>query len=128
MPVGTPILASRAGVVVRVKEDSTIRGTSASYGKHGNYVRIRHVDGTEALYLHLKKDGALVSVGQYVTRGQHIADSGHTGQSAMPHLHIQIDRVDARGRRTSIPVRFVEIRGNGVPGFLGSYKSKNKSN
>ncbi len=126
MPVGTPILASRAGVVIAVKEDSTIRGTSPKYGKHGNYVRIRHVDGTEALYLHLKVNGARVSVGQRVARGQHIADSGHTGQSAMPHLHIQIDRRDARGRRSSIPVRFVEIGGNGVPGFLGSYKSKNR--
>ena len=125
MSVGTPILASRAGRVVEVKEDSNRGGASSSMARHGNYVRVAHSDGTSALYLHLRQNGAHVQVGDIVRRGQHIGDSGNTGWSAMPHLHIQIDRRNARGQWASIRFKFKDVRGDGVPGFLGSYRSRN---
>ena len=125
MPVGTDVLASRAGLVIAVKEDSNRGGASESMARHGNYVRILHSDGTSALYLHLRQNGALVGVGDVVQRGQHIGESGDTGWSAMPHLHFQLDRRTGRGY-SSIPIRFQEVRGDGVPGFLGNYRSKNR--
>lgn len=128
MPVGTPIVAARAGVVTAIKEDSNLRGATQDFARHGNYVRVRHDDGTQAHYLHLCQGGADVHVGQRVCTGQVIARSGHTGWSAMPHLHFQVDRFDAvRGVWTSIPIAFEDVAGDGVPGFLSLPTSANVS-
>ena len=51
MPIGTPFVAIRAGVVVHV-ETSHVDGQVAATGLD-NYVVIRHGDGTHALYGHL---------------------------------------------------------------------------
>ena len=115
-----------AGVVIAVKEDSNRGGSSESMARHGNYVRVQHSDGTSALYLHLRKNGARVNVGDVVRRGQHIADSGNTGWSAMPHLHFQVDRQLPNGQYSSIRIKFQDVGGDGVPGFLGSYRSRNR--
>ena len=126
MPEGTPVLAARDGVVTGVKEDSNVGGTAESMAKHGNFVRVQHGDGTAATYLHLKQNGALVDVGQRVTTGQHIAYSGNTGWTSMPHLHFQVDRFDpSTGRWSSIPVAFQEVDGDGIPGFLAKPTSRN---
>ena len=90
-----------------------------------DYVRVLLEDGTSALYLHLRKDGALVNLGERVERGQEIARSGNTGWSAMPHLHFQLDRRDTHGRWRSIPVRFAEVR-SGCPRMLRAYVSGNR--
>ena len=71
--------------------------------------------------------GADVRPGDRVRRGQPIGRSGDTGWSAFPHLHIQVDRRNpGTGRWTSIPFRFVDVRGDGVPQLLGLYTSGNR--
>lgn len=92
MPVGTPILAARDGVVAETKSDSNLGGGHVSYAKHGNYVLVWHADGSFARYLHLKQNGSLVRVGETVRAGQRIALSGNTGWSSGPHLHFEILR------------------------------------
>ena len=52
MPVGTPILAARAGKVVRVKDDSNKYGLDPKHANNVNFVGIDHEDGTFAEYLH----------------------------------------------------------------------------
>ncbi len=81
MPVGANLAATRAGVVKFVREDSTVCGCNVSYANSANYVVVDHGDGTQALYLHLQYNGALVSVGQRVEQGQIIAKSGMSGSS-----------------------------------------------
>jgi murein DD-endopeptidase MepM/ murein hydrolase activator NlpD len=93
MAIGDTIVAARAGYVDIVKEDvedGTIGGGLEADDK--NWVRINHLDGTWASYLHIKKDGALVGVGDYVEQGQHIALSGDTGisEKSIPHLHFHV--------------------------------------
>ena len=127
MAEGTPVLAARGGRVVGVKEDSDEGGWSREFARHGNYVRILHKDGTRAKYLPPKLDRAVVEVGHRVARGDLIAYSGDTGWSAFPHLHFQVDRLDPGTRRwTSIPVKFVDVLGDGKPRFLGLYVSGNR--
>lgn len=106
MPEGTPICAARAGRVVAIKEDSDSGGSTIEYAELGNKVVIEHADGTRATYLHLEKDGALVNVGECVTRGQEIALSGNTGWSTRPHLHFVVQAIERGQGWWSVPVTF----------------------
>jgi murein DD-endopeptidase MepM/ murein hydrolase activator NlpD len=126
MPIGTPVHAARAGRVAAVKQDSAIGGVSKKYRGQGNYVRIRHDDGSWAVYLHLEQHGVVVREGQAVRRGERIGYSGSTGRSALPHLHFHVVRRDAAtGRVESVPVVFVDVADDGVPRPLWRYESHN---
>lgn len=126
MPVGSPVVAARDGIVVATKDDSDRGGPWRDYADLANYVRIQHADGTQGLYLHLMQHGVLVKVGQRVKRGQLIARSGNTGWSALPHLHFQLDARDrVTGRWHSIPFRFADVPGDGRPKMFLVYQSGN---
>src|SRR5258708_31582232 len=53
----------------------------------GNYLVIKHDDGTFGVYWHMEHNGVLVSVGQKIAQGEEIALSGNTGNSSAPHVH-----------------------------------------
>ncbi len=77
-PSGTPIYASRAGVV-----------SIATYGSSGGYyVAINHQDGFSTQYLHMTH--YIVSPGQKVAAGQVIGYVGSTGAATGPHLHFGV--------------------------------------
>ena len=88
MPEGTPIVAARGGVVVKVENQQTGRGSNPA----GHFVRILHDDGTMGVYLHLQKGSVGVTQGQRVTQGSLLARSGNTGNSTGPHLHFVVQR------------------------------------
>ncbi len=78
-PRGTNIRASKAGVVTKVKKQTT------GYGYH---IIIDHGNGVQTLYAHCSK--LLVSVGQSVSQGKVIALVGSTGNSTGNHCHFEI--------------------------------------
>jgi len=80
-PIGTPVRASAEGTVILAK----IGGWNGGYG---NYVVIRHPNGTQTLYAHLSV--LYVNNGQVVTQGETIAGTGNSGRSTGPHLHFEI--------------------------------------
>jgi murein DD-endopeptidase MepM/ murein hydrolase activator NlpD len=90
MKVGSKVCAAREGVVVAMRKDSDRGGLKDEMLSEGNYIIIRHGDGTQANYWHFKKDGVLVNVGDTVQKGQPIGLSGNTGYSAFPHLHFEV--------------------------------------
>lgn len=104
MPVGTPVLAARAGLVVDLESDFRARGLSREAG--GNYVLVQHDDRTVAEYFHLRTDGVKVSIGDEVQVGELLAYSGDTGCSNGPHLHLMVFRAEDGTRRESLPMRF----------------------
>lgn len=106
MPAGTPVHAARAGVVARVEESHSKGCWEDGCGKFANYIVVLHSDGTTGEYYHLKRDGAIVSVGDSVSQGQKIGYSGNTGHTTMPHLHFAVYRATDWGNTQSIPVRF----------------------
>jgi murein DD-endopeptidase MepM/ murein hydrolase activator NlpD len=106
MPEGTPVYAARGGVVVKIKDDSSIGGSSVKYDPYNNYVLIRHDDGTLGHYCHLQKGGVYVRSGDRVMVGQRIARSGNTGFSSGAHLHFSVFKTKDGRERVSIPVRF----------------------
>lgn len=80
-PNGTPIMASKAGVVV-----------ISQYGSsYGNYVVTSHPDGTRTLYAHMSQRN--VSAGDTVRQGQTVGLVGSTGSSTGSstgnHLHFE---------------------------------------
>ena len=80
-PIGTPIVAAAAGTVI----------LSRSYGwngGYGNYVVLKHNNGTQTLYAHMVRP--IVTQGQYVVQGQVIGYVGTTGKSTGPHLHFEV--------------------------------------
>jgi murein DD-endopeptidase MepM/ murein hydrolase activator NlpD len=89
LPIGTPILAARGGVVVAVR-DSFPDGNDTDLEE--NYVMVRHADQTVARYIHLMQGGARVAPGASVRQGQRIALSGNSGQTGGPHLHFDVQR------------------------------------
>lgn len=103
MPEGTPILAARGGMVVRIENAQTGRGNNPS----GNYVRILHDDGTMGVYLHLMQGSVNVREGQRVVVGAPIGRSGNTGNSTGPHLHFVVQR-NVGMALESIPFEFAQ--------------------
>ena len=87
MPIGTTIVATRAGIVVAVQEDYA-DGNGVDLQE--NYVFIKHSDGTLSRYFHLTRQGALVAVGDSVQQGDVIARSGNSGDSGESHLHFDV--------------------------------------
>ena len=77
-PEGTPIYASRSGVVTVAKYSN-----SAGY-----YVTINHGDGFSSIYMHMLN--FVVSAGSGVSAGQLIGYMGSTGISTGSHLHFGI--------------------------------------
>ncbi|MBQ7202825.1 MAG: peptidoglycan DD-metalloendopeptidase family protein [Eubacterium sp.] len=79
------IVAAESGTVILVKLLET---------SYGHYIVIRHDkktkggDSVYTLYAHNNK--IIVSEGQYVKKGQRIANSGSTGNSTGPHCHFEV--------------------------------------
>jgi len=121
MDIGTPIVAARAGIVVEVKEDSNRGGASSSYASYGNFISIYHDDGTFASYVHLKKNGAIVEVGDSVSMGDTIGYSGNTGLSTGPHLHFSVNVPTVTGSRQSIPIKLLGLDGEATDPVVGEY-------
>jgi murein DD-endopeptidase MepM/ murein hydrolase activator NlpD len=111
MPEGTPVLAAREGVVVRVDVSHSTGCLRPACAQLANVVVIQHSDGTLGRYFHLQEGGALVEEGQDVARGQVIALSGNTGYTNTPHLHFGVYAPDLTGRPRSIEVRFATSMG-----------------
>ena len=79
-PMGTPIMASGDGVIVR-----------ASWcGGGGNCVKIKHNSTYSTVYAHMSKFARNVKKGLRVKQGQIIGFVGSTGLSTGPHLHYEV--------------------------------------
>src|SRR2546423_2505758 len=105
VPEGTVVCAARDGRVVGVRDDSTVSGTDLKFKSLGNYVIVKHDDGTFGDYHHLQADGALVKIGDEVTTGQPIGLSGKTGYASKPHLHFMVFQAIDGKKVLSLPFR-----------------------
>ncbi len=78
-PLNTPVRAAKAGVI------SVSKNQASGYGQ---WLEIRHEDGTRSRYAHLNSRD--VQVGARVQAGQVIGKMGSTGTSTGSHLHFEI--------------------------------------
>lgn len=118
MPEGSDICAVADGVVTGLKEDTA--GPTGK-GEDNNFVSVKHVDGSTSVYHHLQKGGVLVEVGDRVFAGDLIGKSGQTGAANGPHLHFGLMNATS----FSVPIRFEDVPGDGVPQKGWACASKN---
>ncbi len=88
MPIGTTIVASREGKVIKAIE---IFSDETKTAEETNILSILHQDGTVSSYLHISENGISVELGEQVIQGQPIAISGNSGFTLdFPHLHFHV--------------------------------------
>ncbi len=119
LPLGTPVRAARAGVVMEVAGDFFDGGLDPRYQTRANAVRVLHEDGTMGVYAHLHPDSIRVSPGQRVEHGAWLANSGNTGFSSGPHLHFVIQR-NAGMALVSVPFEFATANGAAITPAVGT--------
>jgi lipoprotein NlpD len=88
---GAPVRASEAGRVTY----------SDSLGDYGNVVIVKHVGQWSTVYAHNRRNR--VSKGQFVERGDLVADLGDSGNASGPHLHFEI----RKGQTPVDPLRYL---------------------
>lgn len=79
--IGAPVYAAASGEVI------ISRGGGGWNGGYGDYVVIRHPNGTQTLYAHMHS--VIVGLGN-VVQGQVIGYVGSRGNSTGPHLHFEV--------------------------------------
>ncbi|MFC0012043.1 M23 family metallopeptidase [Devosia nitrariae] len=79
-PSGTPVAAAFAGEV----------SFAGNGGGYGNLLRIRHPDGRETYYAHLKAFAEGIAPGKAIGVGEVVGFVGTTGNSTGPHLHFEM--------------------------------------
>jgi lipoprotein NlpD len=88
---GAPVRASEAGRVTY----------SGSLGDYGNVVIVKHVGQWSTVYAHNRRNR--VNKGQFVERGDLVADLGDSGSASGPHLHFEI----RKGQTPVDPLRYL---------------------
>lgn len=90
-PTGTPVRATKGGKVSISQHQRNGSGRSTGYG---NWIEIKHDDGTSSRYGHLNSRD--VQVGQRIEAGQLIGTVGNTGTSTGAHLHFEVRNRDGK--------------------------------
>ncbi len=92
----TDVLAAASGQVEAVRDEIPDRPYSADIAAElsgrecGNAVRLRHANGLQTLYCHMKRGSVAVKPGDIVQSGQPLGQVGMSGQSNFPHVHITV--------------------------------------
>ena len=81
VPVGTDIIAACDGTVVA-------NNWGAAYGKQ--VIVKANINGKDVWMIYAHCSQTMVKAGAKVKTGQHIAESGNTGNSSGPHLHFEV--------------------------------------
>lgn len=95
---GVAVLAAAGGVVAATRDGMPDGGYSpATAGdiagrECGNGVLIRHDDGWETQYCHLRSGSVRVRKGDPVDRGAVLGLVGQSGQAEFPHVHLSVRR------------------------------------
>lgn len=106
------IIAVKPGVVTYPTDDSQTKfedsGTASDGDGYGNYVKIRHSDGSYTLYAHLAKDSITVKADDVVEQGQVIGKMGRSGDASETKLHFEI-RVGSDSTDSSVdPTQYIK--------------------
>jgi murein DD-endopeptidase MepM/ murein hydrolase activator NlpD len=83
-------IPAKAGTPVRAAEAGRVIHSGNSLAGYGNLVIIKHAGNLSTVYAHNRRN--LVRVGEFVERGQVIAEVGRTGRATANHVHFEVRR------------------------------------
>jgi len=89
---GTPVHAAEAGRVIH---------SGSGLGDYGKVVIVKHAGSYSTVYAHNRKNR--VRKGDFVEKGQVIAEVGKTGNASGPHVHFEV----RRDRRPQNPLAYL---------------------
>lgn len=110
-----PVLAPADGVVVDVHDGDPELGRAGGFSHPfkqsmtGNAVTIRHAEDEYSCLAHLVPGSIDVEPGDNVTRGEQLGRCGHSGNSAEPHLHFQLQDHPTFEVAAGLPIRFNDV-------------------
>lgn len=111
---GNPVLAPCAGRVVAVVDalpDNPV-GSPDRRNHWGNLVILRHAEGWYVELSHFMRGSVEVRPGEWVLAGDRLGRCGNSGNSAEPHLHLQVQAQPEIGA-ASLPFAFREYLRDG---------------
>lgn len=88
------IAVSDGTVEIAVSTVTTNNQNARGTASYGNFVKIRHDDGTKSLYAHLKPGSVSVKTGERINEGDKIGTMGNTGNAHGVHLHFEVRNPD----------------------------------
>ncbi len=94
-------IAARQGTPIRAAEAGRVIHSGWGLGAYGRVVIVKHTGKYSTVYAHNRKNN--VSVGEFVERGQVIAQVGKTGNASGAHVHFEI----RRNRNPEDPIRYL---------------------
>jgi len=77
-----------SGTIVRAAESGRVIHADSSLSGYGKLIILKHAGKLSTVYAHNRK--ILVRVGQFVEKGDSIAEVGQTGNASVPHVHFEI--------------------------------------
>jgi hypothetical protein len=84
-------VVAAAGGTILDKVDGNFDKNCGVNALQANYIVIGHVDGSRALYFHMKKNSITPkAVGEMVLAGEYLGVVGSSGNSSGPHLHFEV--------------------------------------
>ena len=94
-------IPARRGTPIRAAESGRVIHSSSRLGDYGRVVIIKHAGSYQTVYAHNRRN--LVRKGDFVEKGQVIAEVGSSGNARGNHVHFEI----RRARRPLDPVRYL---------------------
>jgi hypothetical protein len=98
MQAGVDVLAAAPGIVAGTRNDMADRlyrpeQAADTEGREcGNGVVLRHADGFETQYCHMRRGSVRVRSGDRVEAGTVLGQVGLSGRTQFPHLHLSVRR------------------------------------
>lgn len=84
------VAAAAAGTIIQKADGNFDRNCSVNT-LTANSIIVRHADGSQALYWHMKKNSLTAkTVGQTVAAGEYLGVVGSSGSASGPHLHFEV--------------------------------------
>jgi murein DD-endopeptidase MepM/ murein hydrolase activator NlpD len=83
-------IPAREGTTVVAAESGRVVHSGGKLGDYGNVVIVKHAGRYATVYAHNRRN--LVRPGEFVEKGQPIAQVGESGNASAPHLHFEIRR------------------------------------
>lgn len=94
---GVPVVAAADGEVLRGRDgvpdhlvQTDVDRQAVADKECGNGIIMKHQDGTETQYCHLKQDSIVVRPGQKLKAGDKIGEVGASGLAQFPHVHMTV--------------------------------------